>query len=204
MRKWLGLAASSALIALIAVVAVPARAQDNDNKVPSWEVGGGYTFRSYDYAPVGAGSPPLTTNGWDVMADRMVFRKWLSVAAQVDGTYTSEGYNTSVYSAMIGPQVYLFGHRRKLTPYFQALFGEGYTRYLIPKSGGYPALAVSTHDYTWQGGGGIDYSWKPHWNIRVIQFDYENTRFFTSNPTQGNYKISVGIMYRFGKLKKGR
>ena len=202
MRKWLGLAASSALIALIAVVAVPARAQDNDNKVPSWEVGGGYIYRSYNYNP--SGTSRLNMNGWDIMADRMVFRKWLSVAAQVDGAYTSGGYNTSVYSAMIGPQVYLFGHRRKLTPYFQALFGEGYTRFVIPQSGGYGALAESSHAFAWQGGAGIDYSWKPHWSIRVIQFDYENTRFFTSNPTQGNYKISVGIMYRFGKLKKGR
>ncbi|HTV60768.1 MAG TPA: outer membrane beta-barrel protein [Verrucomicrobiae bacterium] len=192
MTKWLG------LLALILLGVAPTQAQDN--KVPTWEVGGGYTFRDYNNPNT---SDRFVMNGWAIMADRMVFRKWLSVAAQADGGYTSEGNNTRVYTVMAGPQVYPFGHR-KITLYGQFLFGEGYTRYVVPASGGYPSTPFSSHAYAWQGGGGFDYAWKPHWTIRMVQFDYENTRFFNANPSQGNFKVSVGIMYRFGKLRRGR
>ncbi|HUO34593.1 MAG TPA: outer membrane beta-barrel protein [Candidatus Acidoferrum sp.] len=190
--KWLG------LVILVAMCAIPALAQD---EVPSIEVGGGYTFRSYN----NPNGPRLSMNGWDGMADYMLFWKWLSVAGQVDGTYKDDGVNgnTSIYSAMAGPQFYPFGHRR-ITLFGQALFGEGYTRYILPSQGGYPKTTFTSNAFAWQVGGGVDYAWKQHWSIRVIQFDYEDTRFFHASPSQGNYKISVGIMYRFGKLKRGR
>lgn len=194
MKKWLG------LVVLIVLGAIPAKAQETE--VPSWEAGGGYTFRDYNN-PEGANR--LYTSGWDGMADYMLFWKWLSVAAQADGTYKGQGINgnTSVYSAMIGPQLYPLGHR-KVTLYGQVLFGEGYTRYSLPSAGGYPRTTFSSHAFAWQAGAGLDYAWKPHWSIRMIQFDYENTRFFNANPSQDNLKISVGITYRFGKLKRGR
>ena len=193
MRKWLG------LMVLVALAAIPALAQD---EVHSVEVGGGYTLRSYNNPQ---GPDRLYMNGWDGMADYMLFWKWLSVAGQADGTYNNDGANgkTSVYSAMAGPQLYPFGHR-KLTVYGQALFGGGYTRFTLPSAGGYPKTTFSSHAFAWQVGAGVDYAWKPNWSIRVIQFDYEDTRFFQANPSQGNYKFSVGIMYRFGKLKRAR
>jgi hypothetical protein len=200
MRKWIGMAA------LVVLSVIPTSAQSSqDNKVPSWEFGGGYTFRNYSN-PFTVGPSNLHTNGWDVMADYMVFRKWLSIGAQADGTYVNEGLNgkTSVYSIMAGPQFYPFGHRRKLTFYGQFLFGEGYTRFVIPQQGGFPTTTATSNAFAWQAGVGLDRSWKERWSIRIIQFDYENTKFFGGNPAQGNYKISAGILYRFGKLKKGR
>jgi hypothetical protein len=196
MKKWIGLAA------LLLVSVIPAKAQEG--QVPSWELGGGYTFRSY-VNPFPFGDARLQMNGWNVSADYMVFRKWLSVAGQADGTYQDQGLNgkTSVYSAMIGPQLYPLGHRR-LTLYGHVLFGEGYTRFVVPAQGGFGTETNSSNHFAWQGGVGIDYAWRPHWTIRALQFDYEDTKFFNSSVSQGNYKISVGILYRFGKLKKGR
>lgn len=194
MRKWIGMAA------FVLLCVIPAKAQEN--QVPSWEVGGGYTFRSYD-------DPNATTrlnmNGWDVAADYMVFRKWLSVAAQGDGTYASRGLDgkTSIYTVMAGPQLYPFGHRR-LTFYGHFLFGEGFTKLVVPAQGGFPTTTFTSNHYSWEGGVGVDYAWRPHWTIRAFQFDYEDTKFFNAGLAQGNYKISVGVLYRFGKLKKGR
>lgn len=199
MRKW------SVLLTVLILAGFGARsAQAQDNtKVPSWEVGGGYTYRNYAFGNIDQGPTRVSMNGWGVMMDYMIFKKWLSVAAQADGTYSNTIYSTQVYSAMAGPQFYPFGHRR-LTVYAHVLFGEGFAHFVVPASGGFPSLGESSHAYAWQGGGGVDYAWKPHWTIRLIQADYEDTRFFGATPSQSNLKITVGVMYRFGKLKRGR
>jgi hypothetical protein len=44
----------------------------------------------------------------------------------------------------------------------------------------------------------LDWRVKKRWAIRVIQADYEQTRFLSGSPSQGNYRISVGLVYRFG------
>ncbi len=45
---------------------------------------------------------------------------------------------------------------------------------------------------------------KKRWSIRLIEFDYEHTNFYQINAgnyggtAQGNYRVSVGMIYRFG------
>jgi hypothetical protein len=54
------------------------------------------------------------------------------------------------------------------------------------------------------GGGGFDVKFKKRWSIRLIELDYEHTNFYQINSgnyggtAQGNYRASVGMIYRFG------
>jgi hypothetical protein len=53
-------------------------------------------------------------------------------------------------------------------------------------------------------GGGLDVRFKKRWTIRLIDANYELTHFSdigTGNyggTSQGNYRASVGLIYRFG------
>lgn len=187
MRKLLG------VIAFFLICSVPAMAQTP----PKWELGGGYTFRAFMDPQ---SDSRLDMNGWHGTADYTLIKRWLSAAADLDGTYYNYGVygNSSVYSAMIGPQIYPLGHR-KLTLFAHVLFGEGYTRDTIPASGGFNEKTFSSNAFAMEGGAGLDYTWKKRWAIRLIQFDYENTRFYPAiGVPQGNYKIGFGVVYRFG------
>lgn len=182
-----------ALFAFLLVCSAPAMAQTT----PKWELGGGYAFRGFTDPQ---SNTRLSMNGWSGTADYTVIKRWLSAAIDIDGTYNNYGLygNTSVYTAMIGPQVYPLGHR-KLTPYGHVLFGEGYTRDTIPASGGFNEKTFSSNAFAMEAGAGFDYTLKKRWAIRLFQFDYENTRFYPAiGISQGNYKMSAGVVYRFG------
>lgn len=187
MRKLLG------FIAFLLICSAPAMAQS----APKWELGGGYTFRDFMNPQT---NTRLKMNGWSGTADYTVLKRWLSAAVDLDGTYNNYGVygNTSVYSAFIGPQIYPLGHR-KLTLFAHVLFGEGYTRNTIPASGGFNQRTFSSNAFAWEGGAGLDYTLKKRWAIRLIQFDYEDTKFYpAAGVPQGNYKLGFGVVYRFG------
>jgi hypothetical protein len=46
-------------------------------------------------------------------------------------------------------------------------------------------------------GGGLDWKIKEHWSVRVIQADYEQSRFISGSASQTNYRASIGLVYRF-------
>jgi len=46
-------------------------------------------------------------------------------------------------------------------------------------------------------GGGLDWKIKEHWSVRVIQADYEQSRFVSGAASQTNYRASIGLVYRF-------
>jgi hypothetical protein len=165
-------------------------------EAPTLEIGGGYTF--LDYYAVSGGSG-IKMNGWNATADYTILKRWLSVAIDANGAYKNTGLNGkySLYTLMAGPRFYPFGHR-KFTPYGHFLFGDGYLRFTIPAQGGFPSTTQTSNAYAWAAGGGADVRWKQNWSIRIFQFDYVSTRFFNASPSQGNYKISVGVLYRFG------
>jgi hypothetical protein len=48
------------------------------------------------------------------------------------------------------------------------------------------------------GGGGVDLRLKKRWAIRLIQADYEQTKLLSGAPSQDNYRVSIGLLYRFG------
>ena len=188
---------SFGLISLLFIFAWPAAAQ----QTPAWDVEGGYLYRSF-YSPTTANR--FAMNGWDASFDHNI-RKWIGVAGDFNGTYRNQGVNggdTNIYTFMVGPRIYPFGHRHKLIPYGQVLFGGGYDRLTFPASGGFPKITTDSAAFAWAGGGGVQVRLKPNWALRLFEFDYEQTRFSNypnqTTVTQGNYRISVGIVYHIG------
>jgi opacity protein-like surface antigen len=182
--------------ALLFVFSLPAKAQ----QTPSYDVEGAYLFRSF--YPTNA--PRFGTNGWDAAVEHNV-RRWLGVAGDFTGTYRDLGVNgkTQVYTFMAGPRIYPFGHRHKLIPYGQVLFGAGYDRLTFPLNSGFPQTTFTSAAFAWAGGGGVQMRVASKWAIRLVEFDYEQTRF-SNYPnqtlnTQGNYRISVGVVYHIGE-----
>ncbi|MGA8144867.1 MAG: outer membrane beta-barrel protein [Candidatus Acidiferrales bacterium] len=184
------------LIALLSIFALPAAAQ----QTPSFDVEGAYLYRSF-YPP---NAPRFAMNGWNASLDHNV-KRWLGIAGDLSGTYRNQGVNgnTQIYTFMAGPRIYPFGHRHKLIPYGQILFGVGYDRLTYPLNSGFPETTFSSTAFAWAGGGGVQLRINPKWAVRLLEFDYEQTRF-SNYPnqllaTQGNYRISVGIVYHIGE-----
>lgn len=192
------------------MVALPAFAQDQDKDkekvktkgpdtfTPKYDITVGYEYRSY-YPNI---QPRFGTNGWDVTYDYSFFRHFLSLVADGTGTYSTQspGGYTDIYTLTAGPRVYPFGHRHRLTVYGQGLFGEGYIRTKLPSNGPFQGEAMHNFRFTASGGGGLEYRANERWAIRVIEFEYESTRFFTQAGTTGqsNYRLSFGVTRRFG------
>ena len=173
---------------------------------PAYDISVGYAFRSY-YPPT---SPRFGMNGFDLSVDYNLFRRWLAVAAEVTGTYGSQTIgvaptlqptNTGLYTFMIGPRIYPFGHNHKLTPYAHVLFGGGYVDEHFAASGGFGARNVSSAAKALAGGGGFKWRIRENWDVNLIQLDYESTYFFPGVGTNGgqrNFRVAAGLSYRLG------
>jgi len=172
--------------------AVPSFAQ-----TPRIELAAGPTFDRYT-APNGF---DLNMVGWTFSGEYNVFR-WLGGEFQASGDYSNKATigRTSVYTVQVGPTFYPFRHH-KLTPWGHALVGEGYYRDEIPQNGGFPAQVNSDFAFTWRVGVGADLNLKRHWGVRLLQFDYGSTRFFSNKTGQPDYRISIGVTYRIGTKK---
>jgi opacity protein-like surface antigen len=155
---------------------------------PKFEFDAGYTYRSY--------SPPLASrfgmNGWngDIVYN---YNRWLGVVGDFTGTYKDQGFTgkSSIYTFMAGPRVYMFGHRHRLIPYGQFLFGAGHEIVNLPLNGGFAATTRTSNGYAYAGGAGIEYRFAKHWTARVFEFDYEKTHFsdllfLAGNPLESN------------------
>lgn len=174
---------------LLLIFAFPAAAQI----APRIDVSAGYSLRLFQTT----GGVREGMNGWYGAADYRIFR-WLAADAEVSGNYRNNGIqgNTSLYTALFGPQFYPIGHR-KITIFGHVLAGEGLYRLNIPAFGGFPNEVDTTWHSTWEAGGGIDYRHSSRWTIRVIQADFGQTQFFGHG--QNNYRASIGFVYTFGQ-----
>ena len=211
MQKWLG------IVGAIIIFAVPALAQEAPKQEtpsqeapekekpprpsPKYELEGGYTYRSF-YPP---SAPRFGMNGWNATLDYN-WKHWLGLVADGTGTYKDQGVigNTAIYTLMAGPRGYFFGHRHRLIPFGQVLFGVGYERQHIPLNGGFSPKTNTSTAWVWAGGGGVDVRVTTHWAVRAFEFDYEKTHFsdFSGavlNPAESNRRISVGIVFRWGE-----
>ena len=190
MKKLLG------LFALLFIFTLPATAQ----QTPSYDLEGAYLFRSF-YPP---NAPRFGMNGWNASLDHNL-KNWIGITGDITGTYRDKGVNgkTQIYTFMAGPRIYPFGHRHKLIPYGQVLFGAGYNRLTFPLNSGFPETTFTSTAFAWTGGGGVQWKIKPNWAIRLFEFDYEQTRFSNypnqATNTQGNYRISIGLVYHIGE-----
>jgi opacity protein-like surface antigen len=176
---------------------------------PRWDISGGYSFLSY-YPPATA---RINTNGFDGSIDYNLFRRWLAVAADVAGDFKNSGNtlngSTSVYTFMVGPRIYPFGHAHKIVLYGQALVGGGYVHVSHPAVAGFGAFSESDTAKAYGAGGGIDYRLSQHWEVRAIEGDFVQTYFSVPNGSstggppvsRSNFRISVGITYRLGEKK---
>lgn len=181
-------------LAVLLLFSLPTLAQD----MPRFEIGGGYTFRSLNVPA----SPRFNMNGWNFNADYNL-NNWLGVAGEINGTYhnnLNDGDN-KVYTFMAGPRLFPLGHHR-ITPYAQALFGGGRYSLNLNLGPGNGNFTDSQTAFAWSAGGGVDVSVTRRIGWRLVQFQYEQTRFFNdaaygSNPNQNNYTIDTGILFRF-------
>jgi hypothetical protein len=167
----------------------------------NFELGGGYMYRSL----LQADSLRLNMNGFSMYADYRIFR-WLSVGADLSGAYNinSVNGNTQIYTLLFGARIYPLGHRHKITPFGEVLGGPAYSGYDLESQGGFNSFAHWGWASAWMAGGGFDVKFKKRWSIRLIELDYEHTNFYQINSgnyggtAQGNYRASVGMIYRFG------
>jgi opacity protein-like surface antigen len=192
----------------VLMIASAAFAQDTDKEkkkekgpdtfTPKYDITVGFEYRSYYPNNV----PRFGTSGWDVTYDYSFFRHFLSLVADGTGTYSTQspGGYTDIYTFTAGPRVYPLGHRHRLTVYGQGLFGGGYIRTKLPSNGVFAGLPMHDTRFTLSGGGGVEYRASERWAIRLIEFDYESTRFFTTPGITGqsNYRLSFGVTRRFG------
>lgn len=163
---------------------------------PKYEISGGYTYRS-NYQ-VGASKPYF--NGFYVSFDRNIFH-WLGAAAEFTRTSKNQGVITGdyrVYTLMAGPQLYPFGHR-KVTLYGHFLFGLARQSVTTVPFAGFGANTVTTNLRAWEVGGGLDWHVSHHWSVRLIQGDFGGANFTGAKTGAGTVRISVGVVYRFGR-----
>ena len=107
---------------------------------------------------------------------------------------------TQLYNIYIGPRFYPFGHAHKITPFGHFLIGPAIYWNNIPPAGGYDAYSYWDHALSLDGRRRDSIlRWKKRWTIRLIEVDWEHTKFFNQSTGQGNYRASVGIIYRFGQ-----
>jgi opacity protein-like surface antigen len=141
-------------------------------------------------------------SGWNISVDYN-FTARLGAALYLDWTTNGSSTRTDIGSAMAGPEIYPFGHR-KVTLFVHALFGGG--RFYFSSSCGClggNSDHFSQYDFAWAVGGGVDYTLRPNVGIRLGQFDFEQVHFDLQSfrmgplPAQENWKYSAAILLRF-------
>jgi opacity protein-like surface antigen len=211
MRKMLG------LLACIGLMALPVAAQLKGGDAPAFEIGGGYTYRSFTIDNGIFGPPPSQTanmNGWNVTVDANI-NDFLGVVTDIDGTRTTLPNSASAFpgtdaltTVMIGPQLYPVGHHR-ITPFAHGEFGLAEFRNDFP-TGSDCGSTDSGPCYVTYGslafdlGGGVDFRVTNHIAVRVAEFDFEQTRLFEPSTANGygnqnHFKVKAGIIIRFGE-----
>ena len=159
-----------------------------------YEVSGDYTHYSF-YTPGGL-TPGM--NGWNGSVVYN-YKWWLGLEGEGLGVYNHEGGNngnTTIYTGLVGAQIYPLGHR-KLTVFGHALFGGGHYELSFPPLPPFPASTVTRTGTGWEVGGGADFYVRKNLGVRAFQLDYDKTSFFSGNSSRGNFRVTVGIVYRF-------
>jgi hypothetical protein len=167
---------------------------------PKYELSAGFAHRSF-YT---TGLPKIGMYGaYGSFAYN--WKRWLGFEGEIQAVYktinvTNGGTEKpSVYTALVGPQIYPFKHH-KLSPFGHFLYGEGYYREAIGSYSGFPSTVNTYFSRSWEGGGGLDVHLWPKWSVRA-GFDYGSTSFGSGggSGSQGGYRISIGMVRYFGE-----
>jgi hypothetical protein len=152
------------------------------------EVLGGFTFTRCDNSILGA--PGVTCNyfGWKAGVN-INGNKWLGLATDIGGAYSSIKPGTNYYTILVGPRFTV--RTGKATPFVQALFGDARTS---------PGLYFSyDNSFAMALGGGVDINVNEKLGFRPFQFEYLGIK--AGKPIADNYRFSLGIFYKIGKVQ---
>lgn len=172
---------ASLLIVCALVLSVSVWAEDP----PRAEVFGGYQYFRLNSGVSGVGGVNL--NGWNAAFDGF-FSKHVGISADFSGAYGSPfGVSVKAHTFMFGPIV-RFPLSERVTPFVHALGGGVHT------SAGFGGFSAAETDGAWAAGGGLDVGVK-HFNVRIGQFDFLQTRI--GSQSQNNFRYSAGVVFRF-------
>jgi hypothetical protein len=198
------------MAACLGLMALPVSAQ-------SFDVGGGYAYRSFRAPAYGGTEPTTPMNGWFATVDYN-FNRFIGVVTDFDMTRTNvpqdptwPGDNT-FSTVMVGPQLYPVG-RHRITPFAHFEVGLAHFSNNVSNLSGFSSCGTAGSDvgpctvtdgsFAFDAGGGVDFSLTRAFAIRVGEFDWDQTRMFepgnaTGNHNQNNWKVKAGIIVRFG------
>jgi opacity protein-like surface antigen len=167
---------------MILLLSMTALAQDT----PKVELYGGYSYVGGNF------------HGWNVSVAGNV-NKWFGVVADVSGH--SGGFDEvdvverqKFNSFLVGPRFSIRKHKR-LTPFVHALFGPTHVRIRSTENG--ETFRASETGFSMFLGGGLDIKVSDHVAIRAIQIEYGRANLFDESQSRG--RVSVGVVFRFGK-----
>jgi hypothetical protein len=161
-------------------------------QVSRWDVFGGYSYLRFNSTPLGFASNSNLT-GWNA-AVAYNLTDAFSVAVDGSGLY---GNQITAYSYMIGPQ---YSYRWERSRVFgQFLFGKAQNTVNIvqPTRTGFESVGRA-----YGGGGGFDWDLNSRLTLRAVQVDYLRSNTF--GLTQGNIRVSAGVVVHFGRSHKKR
>lgn len=172
--------------------------------VSKYELSAGYAFRTFYYPSVLTNTGTTAhMNGWYASLDWNRFR-WLGIVGEVTGTRANQGLldgDKSIYSFLVGPQVYPFRHH-KVTPFGHFFYGGGWYQNSVPSFSAFGANVQNYFDRAWEAGAGVDLSLNQRWGVRLFEFDVMSSNFLPNTSTFSNAmlkRVSFGIVYHFGK-----
>jgi hypothetical protein len=140
-------------------------------------------------------------NGVGLSASVHFSEKWAAVA-EVSGEYADNGPstgNTLTLASYLGGLRYTLPqpwHRgaHSPQPFAQVLIGAAHA------GGGIAGAGDGTVAFETRGGGGLDVPLNSRFALRVLQVDYDLTRFPNStNSHQNNLLVGAGLVYRWGQ-----
>jgi opacity protein-like surface antigen len=193
--------------AIALILSGVAMAQDN----PKGEITGDYSyFRANPGLPSYFNSQNLNGGGGQAT---FYLNNWFGFAADLQGygSYTqctkpgaplSGCASGNLFTYMFGPQI----KRRagKLEPFAEVLLGGAHSNFYAngcTKVGICGSKSPSNNAFSMAIGGGVDIAVSPKFAIRLVDADYDLTRFgnnFTGgNNSQSNFRFQTGVQFRF-------
>ncbi|MFY9845796.1 MAG: outer membrane beta-barrel protein [Terriglobales bacterium] len=169
--------------------------------IPRIDVFGGYSYYSFDLPgnpSQATTSTRLAMNGWDVSGSFFRYHR-LSAEADLSGHSVSncEGntFSCSNFSYMFGPR-FNFREGSKITAFVHGLIGQDRGTFAYTNQGS----ALTDTSLSFAAGGGVDYWLMRHIGVQLGSVDYQYTRHLNdfNVPSQSNFRVNVGVVFRFG------
>jgi len=162
-------------VGLVLLTSLPAHAQLFGDKI---DLSGGYSYLRF------RSTPQASLNGYELSGQYRVF-PWLGGVADYGKNFGSiGGVSSSVSTYLFGAQV-SWPWPRRISPFLRFMGGRA-------NFGGGGFYAGSWAE---DGGFGVDMKWKHGFSWRLLEGDYLRTAF--EGHTQGNIRVSTGIVFRF-------